>query len=200
MMVWPSGFWRTKSVIAMVPPPPDLFSTTVDCPHATCRCCPSSRPITSVVPPGAAGIMMRTASVGRQSACAARGRAVAAARPAAPDSALRRERRSVIWRFPVVCFFVRQSSPCGAQRASARRPREDAQARLLAAENFEDVGEVGQFLSAGWRGAADVVENLSVLLTVVRNALDAAVLVEIHRDHALIDHLLGQERGLLGAR
>ena len=30
MMVWPSGFWRTKSLIAIVPPPPDLFSTTVD--------------------------------------------------------------------------------------------------------------------------------------------------------------------------
>jgi hypothetical protein len=28
MIVWPSGFWRTKSVIAIVPPPPDLFSTT----------------------------------------------------------------------------------------------------------------------------------------------------------------------------
>ena len=51
----------------MVPPPPERFSTTADWPQAVCRCAASSRPITSVLPPAAAGTMIRTVSVGRQS-------------------------------------------------------------------------------------------------------------------------------------
>src|SRR5256885_619949 len=165
MMVWPSGFWRAKSVIAIVPPPPDLFSTTVDWPHATCSCCASRRPITSVVPPGAAGTMIRTASVGCQSACAARGRALAAARPAAPDRTARRDTGLVMevpWRFSAFRFFKPQSlrgRHCGAQAQAARV----IHARLLAAENLEHVSEVGELLSARRRPAADVIEDLAVL-------------------------------------
>src|ERR1041385_6147183 len=72
--------------------------------------------------------------------------------------------------------------------------------RLLPAENLENVGEVVELLPAGRRGAADGVEPLAVLEAVIRDALDAAALVEIDRDHALIGGLLRQERGLLGAR
>src|SRR5260370_27268143 len=67
-MVCPSPFWRTTSEVPMVPPPPDLFSTIADWPHAACRWAASIRPITSVLPPAAAGTMRRTVSVGRQSA------------------------------------------------------------------------------------------------------------------------------------
>src|SRR5258706_15568505 len=67
-MVCPSPFWRPPSDVPMVPPPPDRFSTIADWPQAFCRCAPSIRPITSVLPPAAAGTMRRTVSVGRQSA------------------------------------------------------------------------------------------------------------------------------------
>ena len=66
-MVCPSALLRTASAVPMVPPPPERFSTTADWPQAFCRCAASNRPITSVVPPGAAGTMRRTVSVGRQS-------------------------------------------------------------------------------------------------------------------------------------
>src|ERR1700676_4582119 len=91
-MVCPSPFWRTTSEVPMVPPPPDLFSTIADWPHAACRCCASIRPITSVLPPAAAGTMRRTVSVGRQSeAWPKRGKAAAAENAAAADNTLRRE-------------------------------------------------------------------------------------------------------------
>src|SRR5258705_8969116 len=91
--VCPSPFWRAASAGPMVPPPPDRFSTIADWPHAVCRCAASNRPITSVVPPAAAGTMMRTVSVGRQSAPRlARGRIAAVERTAAPVSTRRRER------------------------------------------------------------------------------------------------------------
>jgi len=51
----------------MVPPAPDLFSTIADWPQADCRCAASMRPITSVLPPAAAGTIRRTVSVVRQS-------------------------------------------------------------------------------------------------------------------------------------
>src|SRR6266478_3302725 len=54
-MTWPSAFPRTASDVPMVPPPPERFSTTADWPQLTCRCAASNRPITSVLPPAAAG-------------------------------------------------------------------------------------------------------------------------------------------------
>ena len=75
----------------MVPPAPERFSTIADCPQAVCRCAASSRPITSVEPPAAAGTIRRTISVGRQSARLERGSIDAAETAAAPDSKLRRE-------------------------------------------------------------------------------------------------------------
>lgn len=97
-MVWPSAFCRTKSAVPMVPPPPDLFSTTVDWPQAACRCCARNRPITSVLPPGAAGTTIRTVSVGRQSDAAVpeRGHSGLAESAAAADSTARRDSGRVI--------------------------------------------------------------------------------------------------------
>src|SRR4051794_18531152 len=112
--------------------------------------------MTSVVPPGAAGTMIRTDSVGRQSAYAERGRALAAAKPAAPASTERRETRSVMVVLYVARLFGRnhREAACGAQAHAVRI----IHARLFAAENLEHVGEVGEFLAARWRLAADVVE------------------------------------------
>src|ERR1700737_712068 len=91
-MVCPSPFWRTTSEVPIVPPAPDLFSTIADWPHTACRCCASNRPITSVLPPAAAGTMRRTVSVGRQSAAwPKRGMAAVAENAAAADSTRRRE-------------------------------------------------------------------------------------------------------------
>src|SRR6187399_530046 len=98
----------------MVPPPPDLFSTTVETPHAVARCAARRRPITSVVPPGAAGMMRRTVSVGFQSDKAGPGRAVAA-RP--PAITARRETRSVMRRFPGLLFYLKRDH---RRRARAR--------------------------------------------------------------------------------
>ena len=81
----------------MVPPPPERFSTTADWPQAVCRCAASNRPITSVLPPAAAGTMRRTVSVGRQSAPRlARGKIAAAETAAAPVRTRRRE-KALIW-------------------------------------------------------------------------------------------------------
>src|SRR5205085_11814208 len=88
----------------------------------------------------------------------------------------------------------------GRYAAPKAQPARIIYARLLATENLEHVSQVGEFLAARRRPAADVIEDLAVLQAVIRDALDAAVLVEVDRDHALVDHLFGHERGLLGAR
>src|SRR3954452_23414118 len=92
-MVCPSPFCRTTSEVPIVPPPPDLFSTIADWPHAACRCAANMRPITSVQPPAAAGTIRRTVSVGRHSPAARprRGIAALADKAAAADSTRRRE-------------------------------------------------------------------------------------------------------------
>src|SRR5258705_2940022 len=91
-IVCPSPFWRATSDVPMVPPAPDLFSTIADWPQADCRCAASMRPITSVLPPAAAGTIRRTVSVGRQSAATpAREKAAVAENAAAVDSTRRRE-------------------------------------------------------------------------------------------------------------
>ena len=82
---------RATSAVPIVPPPPERFSTTADCPQAVCRCAASSRPITSVLPPGAAGTISLTVSLGRQSARLLRGKMAAVASAAAPDNSLRRD-------------------------------------------------------------------------------------------------------------
>src|SRR5512135_603536 len=90
-MVWPSPLERTTSEVPMVPPPPERFSTIADCAQADCTCLANNRPITSVLPPAAAGTMMRMFSVGFQSARLVRGRIAAVDKPAAPARTRRRE-------------------------------------------------------------------------------------------------------------
>src|SRR5262245_56572963 len=131
--------------------------------------------------------MMRTVSVGFQSACAARG---AAATAIAPETTARRVSFTVM----VVSSqsnFVKDHRE-SAQSEQARRTH-ITHAQLFAAKNLEHVGEVGQFLTARRCPAANVVEDFTVLQAIVGNALHATVLVKIDRDHALVDDLLGHE-------
>src|SRR6266481_1805667 len=116
-MVCPSPFWRTASDVPMVPPPPDRFSTIADWPHAVCRCAASNRPITSVVPPAAAGTMRRTFSVGRQSAAwPRRGKAAVADSAAAADSTRRRESSLVTFHSLLGFSFAGERRKCSGGR------------------------------------------------------------------------------------
>src|SRR6266581_3084886 len=116
-MVCPSPFWRTASAVPMVPPPPDRFSTIADWPHAVCRCAASNRPITSVVPPAAAGTMRRTFSVGRQSAAwPSRGKAAVADSAAAADSTRRRESSLVTFHSLLGFSFAGERRKCAGGR------------------------------------------------------------------------------------
>src|SRR6478672_9774555 len=189
-IVCPSPFWRTTSVVPMVPPPPDRFSTIADWPQAFCRCAASNRPITSVVPPGAAGTMRRTVSVGRQSAAQPRrGNAAVAENAAAADSTPRREN------LPVTFHSLLRSLFCGsvgnAQRVGKRRL--GAGAPLVEAEQLEQRGQVAELLARGRRGAANEVEDAAVLQPVIGEPLHLAVPVEIDRDHPLVDQPLVHE-------
>src|ERR1700694_4465404 len=206
-MVCPSPFWRTTSAGPMVPPAPERFSTIAFWPHATCRCCASNRPITSVLPPAAAGTMMRTVSVGRQSAARpTRGKAAVAESAAAADSTPRRE-------IPLVtCHSLLRLLFCGERRECAGDRQADglAQARcgaarcigfgirgglaLVEAEQLEQRRQVAELLARCRRGAADEVEYLAVLQPVIGEPLYLAVLVEIDRDDPLVDDLLVHER------
>src|SRR5258708_3165793 len=244
-MVWPSPFWRITSTVPMVPPPPERFSTTADWPQAVCRCAASNRPITSVVPPAAAGTMMRTVSVGRQSAKLTRGKIAAVESAAAPDSTRRREKALLVTNSLPALIFVLQGSvgsaapsgkrttwrrqldrprsPDAAQRAARaarcsadpgsidqvgilgpgsakrycvpHRVRDTAQA-LVEAEQLEQRRQVAHLLAGCRRGAADEVEDLAVLQAVIGEPLHLPVLVEIDRDHPLVDDLLVHERDL----
>ena len=60
-------------------------------------------------------------------------------------------------------------------------------------EVLEHVAQVAQLLAAGRRGLRQEVENLAVLQAVIGQPLDPAILVEIDRDHALIDHRMRHE-------
>src|SRR5262245_45775231 len=64
----------------------------------------------------------------------------------------------------------------------------------LEAEDREEVGDVVDLAPAGRRGAAHEVEDLAVLDAVVGQPFDAAILIEIDGDDALIDGLLLHER------
>src|SRR5882757_8114333 len=130
------------STVPMVPPPPERFSTTADWRQAFCRCAASRRPITSVVPPAAAGTMMRTVSVGRQSAPRlVRGRIAAVESAAAPVRTRRREIRLVTCLLPAGYYF-----------ADKRRQRaHQGQADDLAQVNF--VPRMLRNAPPLWRGA-----------------------------------------------
>ena len=78
----------------------------------------------------------------------------------------------------------------------SRRQPEMMQRWLLRAENLEHVSEVVELLSAGRGGAADRVEHLAVLDAVIGDALDAAALVEIDRDDALVGGGCGAPSGI----
>src|SRR5579871_6308430 len=131
-IVWPSPFCRITSLVPMVPPPPERFSTTADWPQTDWRCAASRRPITSVEPPAAAGTTTRMVSVGRQSARLDRGRIVAAEKAAALVSTRRRD--SNLLDISTPCFFV------------CRERRHDAavrQADDLAQQTFAKAVQVG---------------------------------------------------------
>src|SRR5216683_5704336 len=135
-MVCPSPFWRTTSDVPMVPPPPDRFSTIADWPHAVCRCAASNRPITSVVPPGAAGTMRRTFSVGLQSAAwPKRGKAAVAESAAAADNTRRREINLVTVHSLLRLLF------CGEGRECAGGQQADGLAQALCPTRFPDAAQ-----------------------------------------------------------
>src|SRR6266478_4394616 len=125
-MVCPSPFWRTTSDVPMVPPAPDLFSTIADWPQADCRCDASIRPITSVLPPAAAGTMRRTVSEGRQSAAwPKRGKAAVAENATAADNTRRREINLVTVHSLLRLLF------CGERRECAGGRQADGLAQAL---------------------------------------------------------------------
>src|SRR4029077_19912093 len=109
--------------------PPERLSTTADWPHAVCRCAASKRPITSVVPPGAAGTMRRMVSVGRQSAPRLeRGKIAAVESAAAPVRTRRREKIRLVTRLlPAGLSFAAERR----QRAGLGQAGDLAQARRL---------------------------------------------------------------------
>src|SRR5215211_2698185 len=127
-IVWPSPLLRTTSTVPMVPPPPERFSTIADWPHAVCKCAASNRPITSVVPPAAAGTIRRTVSVGRQSPALrlARGRMAAVDSAAAPVSNMRRRQNSLVVTFHSLLGYRFDPRECRAARQAGHL----AQARL----------------------------------------------------------------------
>src|SRR5712672_20286 len=129
-MVCPSPLLRTTSMVPMVPPPPDRFSTMADWPHAVCRCAASSRPITSVVPPAAAGTIRRTVSVGRQSPAPrlARGKMATVDSAAAPVSTRRRETSLVVTFHSLLGYcFGREPRQCRAARQAGDLAQATAQ-------------------------------------------------------------------------
>src|SRR5665213_2395665 len=83
-------------------------------------------------------------------------------------------------------------------RARARTPRMTAVcARDLAqikADQPEQRRQIAEFLAGGRRGAADEIEYLAVLQPVIGEPLHLAVLVEIDRDHPLVDDALVHEQ------
>src|SRR6478736_7927782 len=202
-MVWPSPFWRITSTVPMVPPPPERFSTTADWPQTVCRCAASNRPITSVLPPAAAGTMMRTVSVGRHSAPKlARGRMAAVEKAAAPARTLRRE----TWRREKA-LLVTSNTPCfdccfAGSLGSARQYGKRTTWRrrcvrewfwLVEAEQLEQRRQVAELLDGSGCGAADEVEDLAVLQSVIGEPLHLAVLVEVDGNDPLVNDLLVHE-------
>src|SRR5256885_2201841 len=198
-MVWPSPLLRTTSMVPMVPPPPERFSTTADWPQAVCRCAASNRPITSVVPPAAAGTIRRTVSVGRQSPAPrlARGRMAAVESAAAPVNTRRRENVLVVTSHSLWgCCFAATLGSTGRpgkratwrRRARNQRRRHrfrDAENESVEAKQLEQRRQVAEFLAGRGRGAADEVEDPAVLQTGIGEPLHLAFLVQIDHDHPL---------------
>src|SRR3569833_4066502 len=73
-----------------------------------------------------------------------------------------------------------------------RRPGMTASSSVEA-QQLEQRRQIAALLAGGRRGAADEVEDLAVLQAVIGKPAHLAVLVEIDRDHALVDHLLVHE-------
>src|SRR5215831_15315021 len=63
------------------------------------------------------------------------------------------------------------------------------------ADVLENVAQVAQLLAAGCSGLRLEIKNLAILHSVVGETSDAAVLVEIDRDHTLIDNFMWHESG-----
>src|SRR3982074_3884838 len=82
---------------------------------------------------------------------------------------------------------------CGAARRGAA-PRPGNEMRLIKTERLKQRRQVAELLARGRRGAADEVEDLAVLQPVIGEPLHLALLVEIDRDHPLVDDLLVPER------
>src|SRR5436305_10374068 len=99
---------------------------------------------------------------------------------------------------PAMTVDFTASRLCEAALGAASRLGHER--HLPEADQLEQRREVAEFLAGGWRGAADEVENLAVLQAVIGEPDHLAVLVEIDRDHPLVDQLLVHEHHLaLGA-
>ena len=109
-------------------------------PRPLCRCAASRRPITSVVPPAAAGTMMRMVSVGRQSARPARGNIAAVENAAAPDNTRRREKSLLVTNsLPASSLFCRER-----RKAIAGRQADDWRRRVDRSTSFSGCCAAGR--------------------------------------------------------
>src|SRR4051794_11631967 len=133
--------------------------------------------------------MRRTVSVGRQSPAARPrpGIIALADKPAAAESTARREIPWLTYRSLFLFMACKRRKACPDGQADGL-----AQA-LVEAQQLEQRRQVAEFLPGRRRGAADEIEDLAVLQPVVGEALHLALLVEVDRDHPLIDHLLVHE-------
>src|SRR3954447_23084297 len=112
----------------------------------------------------------------------------------APDAAQRVALRvAVRCRAGVVTNSGAWYGPGSAKQREERRTASGTRPRLMETQQLEQRREVAEFLARGRRGAADEVEDLAVLQAVIGQPNDLAVLVEIDRDHPLVDYLLVHE-------
>src|SRR5215216_4853883 len=122
---------------------------------------------------------------------------------AAPLKTRRREKALLVTSsLPAESLFAGSvgSARVQSKRATWRRISAWRNGALVEAQELEQRRQVAEFLAGSRRGAADEVEDLAVLQPVIGEPLHLTVLVEIDRDHALVDDLLIHERDFaLGA-
>src|SRR6476659_1609920 len=126
----------------------------------------------------------------------------AAEMAAAPVKRRRREKALIVTSaLPAESFFAGSVGTTRQERklTTWRRMRvtergESELTGLVKAEQLEQRCQIAEFLARCRRGAADEVEDLAVLQSVIGEPLHLAILVEIDRDHALVDDLLVHER------
>src|SRR6516225_9663164 len=95
--VWPSAGALATKPVPMLPPAPDLFSTTNGTPNFACRCCCRMRASKSADPPAANGTTMVTGRCG-QASCACAGAASATTAATARTRRMFKPPRLLRWR------------------------------------------------------------------------------------------------------